>query len=243
MALFLCVPFVVFGAARICCPQLKYQRIASSYGENGSRGGIVIAGSSIIQFWNTSKTDLFPLPTENFGMAGATSNDALLHIENIALIHEPKILVYYYGSNDSFSFTRPSTTLGRQEEYFKILKEHCPGTIVVFMSLQRAPIKSWCGQSFIDKVNEGMHAFCAAHPADTVFFDSNASLEESLWKPKKGMYRFDGLHLTAAAYELLAADLKPILQRLWDTSITQALVKAEAVVDELIAEVSIGVTS
>ena len=196
---------------------------SSGSGENvnvdankGAKGGIVLAGSSIIAFWHDSESDFAPLPTCNCGVAGATSTYALLHIDNLVLRRQPRIVVYYYGSNDSFTWSTAQSTIARQRAYFDLIREKLPNTVVVFMSLQRAPLKSFFGRTFIDSVNEGLATLCAENSTHAIFFDSNVPIEDQPWKSKANMFRFDGLHLTRDAYMRLSAALKPVLDSLWE---------------------------
>jgi hypothetical protein len=63
-------------------------------------GGIVFTGSSIFQFWTRLKEQMAPLPVLNRAIAGTVTQDMLDRIGRLVLPYQPRIVVYYCGSND-----------------------------------------------------------------------------------------------------------------------------------------------
>lgn len=196
---------------------LKYRVKADTIAAVRSHEEIVFVGSSVIEYWSTLQRDLSPLPVWNHGIAGTTSKDALEYINETTLCHSPRFIVYYYGSNDSFKNSRPTETLQSIETFFKIIREKLPQTKILFMTLQRAPLKSIFGRKFINSVNDGIGKLCDENSSWASLFDMNAPIESSPWRPARGMYRFDQLHPTPGAYTRLASSLKPQLQILWES--------------------------
>jgi len=69
------------------------------------RRGVVFVGSSIFREWREARdfaADLAPLPVVNRAFGGSTARDQLRDdiMDAIVFPHEPRVLVYYCGSND-----------------------------------------------------------------------------------------------------------------------------------------------
>src|SRR5258708_1307960 len=64
------------------------------------RGGIVFTGSSIFQFWTRLTEQMAPLPVLNRAIAGTVTQDMLDRIGQLVLPYQPRIVVYYSGTND-----------------------------------------------------------------------------------------------------------------------------------------------
>jgi hypothetical protein len=63
-------------------------------------GGIVFTGSSIFRFWTHLTDQMAPLPVLNKAIAGTVTWDMLSRIGQLVLPYQPRIVVYYCGSND-----------------------------------------------------------------------------------------------------------------------------------------------
>ena len=62
--------------------------------------GIMFVGSSIFRLWRTLKSDFSPLPVYNQAFGGSRTWEVLHYARELILPHQPKIIVYYCGSND-----------------------------------------------------------------------------------------------------------------------------------------------
>src|ERR1700722_8649914 len=87
--------------AAACLPIAARAQDAASRPEySPERGGIVFTGSSIFRFWTHLTDQMAPLPVLNRAIAGTVTQDMIERIGRLVLPYQPRIVVYYCGSND-----------------------------------------------------------------------------------------------------------------------------------------------
>src|SRR3974390_2263231 len=91
-------------------------------------GGIVFTGSSIFQFWTHLREQMAPLPVLNRAIAGTVTQDMLNRIGQLVLPSQPRIVVYYCGSNDISAGEDAASIIERTKRYIQILHEKSPNT-------------------------------------------------------------------------------------------------------------------
>ena len=104
-------------------------------------GGIVFTGSSIFQFWTHLSDQMAPLPVLNRAIAGTVTQDMLNRIGQLVLPYQPRIVVYYCGSNDISAGYDAGPIIERTERYIQILHEKSPNTYFYYTSIHKAPEK------------------------------------------------------------------------------------------------------
>lgn len=180
-------------------------------------GGIVFTGSSIFQFWTHLKEQMAPLPVLNRAIAGTVTQDMLNRIGQLVLQYQPRIVVYYCGSNDISVGEDAGPILERTKRYVRVLHERLPNTYFFYTSIQKAPEKRarW---DIVDAVNREMERYSREATnvgyidLNPVLFDSERKLRESLFLP-------DGLHFRpdSTAYAEFSRIVKPILSKAWES--------------------------
>lgn len=180
-------------------------------------GGIVFTGSSIFQFWTHLKEQMAPLPVLNRAIAGTVTQDMLNRIGQLVLQYQPRIVVYYCGSNDVSVGEDAGAILERTKRYVRVLHEKLPNTYFFYTSIQKAPEKRarW---DVVDAVNREMERYSREATnvgyidLNPVLFDSERKLRESLFLP-------DGLHFRpdSTAYPEFSRIVKPILLKAWES--------------------------
>ena len=65
-----------------------------------AKKSIVFIGSSIFRLWETLESDMKPLQVFNQGFGGARTWEVLNYADKLVIPYQPKIIVYYCGSND-----------------------------------------------------------------------------------------------------------------------------------------------
>ena len=181
------------------------------------RGGIVFTGSSIFRFWTHLTDQMAPLPVLNRAIAGTVTQDMLNRIGQLVLPYQPRIVVYYCGSNDVSAGEEAGPIVERTKRFVQILHEKSPNTFFYYTSIQKAPEKRarW---DVVDAVNREMkrysrEALNAGYiDLNPVLFDSHNNVRESLFLP-------DGLHFRpdSSAYPEFSQIVKPILMQAWET--------------------------
>jgi lysophospholipase L1-like esterase len=181
------------------------------------RGGIVFTGSSIFQFWTHLREQMAPLPVLNRAIAGTVTQDMLNRIDQLVLPYQPRIVVYYCGSNDVSAGDGAAGILERTKRYIQVLHEKLPDTYVFYTSINKAPEKQarW---DVVDAVNHEMERY--SHEAVNVgYIDLNPALFDSRNHVREDLFLPDGLHFRpdSTAYSEFAQIVKPILSKAWES--------------------------
>src|SRR5271167_3991505 len=101
-------------------------------------GGIVFTGSSIFQFWTHLTDQMAPLPVLNRAIAGTVTQDMLDRIGQLVLPYQPRIVVYYCGSNDISAGEDAGPIVDRTKRFIQILHEKSPSTFFYYTSIHMA---------------------------------------------------------------------------------------------------------
>jgi len=183
------------------------------------RGGIVFTGSSIFQFWTHLEDQMAPLPVLNRAIAGTVTQDMLDRIGQLVLRYQPRIVVFYCGSNDISAGEDAGPIVERTKRYIQILHEKLPNTFFYYTSIQKAPEKRARWEA-VEAVNREMERYSRQAPnagyidLNPVLFDSRGNVRENLFLP-------DGLHFRpdSTAYLEFSQIVKPILTRAWESGV------------------------
>src|SRR6266581_4269905 len=105
------------------------------------QGAILFIGSSIFRLWADLKTQMAPLPVFNRAFGGSRTWEVLHHMNQVVLPYEPRIIVYYCGSNDVNAGEQAEPIFSRFREFVERVHERLPATRVYYVSINRAPQK------------------------------------------------------------------------------------------------------
>jgi lysophospholipase L1-like esterase len=180
-------------------------------------GGIVFVGSSIFRYWAHLTDQMAPLPVLNRAIAGTVTQDMLARIGQLVLPYQPRIVVYYCGSNDISAGEDAGPIIDRTRQFIQILHDKSPNTFFYYTSIQKAPEKRerW---DVVEAVNREMEHYSRQAvnvgyiDLNTVLFDRRNNVRENLFLP-------DGLHFRpdSTAYAEFSQIVKPILTRAWES--------------------------
>ena len=180
-------------------------------------GGIVFTGSSIFQFWTHLKEQMAPLPVLNRAIAGTVTQDMLNRIGQLVLRYQPRIVVYYCGSNDISVGEDAGAILERTKRYVRVLHENLPNTYFFYTSIQKAPEKRarW---DVVDAVNREMERY-SREATNVGYIDLNPVLFDTERKLRVSLFLPDGLHFRpdSTAYAEFSQIVKPILSKAWES--------------------------
>jgi lysophospholipase L1-like esterase len=176
---------------------------------------ILFIGSSIFREWEHLKEQMDPLPVFNRAFGGSRTADIIYYMDRIVLPYEPKIIVYYCGSNDINAGVKADAISRRFREFVQRVHAKLPDTRIFFVSINRAPQKQdrW---DIVDKANRQVRAYCLPDRR-LGFIDVNPALFDRDGNPRLELYQEDKLHLRPQAYTEFAAIIKPILAEAWDS--------------------------
>jgi hypothetical protein len=183
------------------------------------RGGIVFTGSSIFQFWTHLTDQMAPLPVLNHAIAGTVTQDMIDRIGQLVLPYQPRIVVYYCGSNDISSGEDAGPIVDRTKRFIQILHDKSPNTFFYYTAIQKAPEKRarW---DVVEAVNREMERYSRQTP-NVGYIDLNPVLFDSHNNVRENLFLSDGLHFRpdSTAYREFSQIVKPILTKAWDSGV------------------------
>jgi len=190
---------------------------AQSAAASPEYGGIVFTGSSIFQFWTHLTEQMAPLPVLNRSIAGTVTQDMLDRIGQLVLPYQPRIVVFYCGSNDISSGEDAAAIIERTKRYIQILRQKSPNTFFFYTSIHKAPEKRTRWQ-VVEAVNSEMERF-SREASNVGYIDLNPVLFDSGHNVRQNLFLSDGLHFRpdSTAYPEFAQIVKPILIKAWES--------------------------
>lgn len=180
-----------------------------------AKGGIVFAGSSTIEKWASAQSGFAPLEILNRGIGGSTTLQWLYLCDPFIISYEPKLVVFFCGTNDLGNNGTPAQADEVLENTRYILNrifDKLPECRIIYLSITKAPSRkgSWAA---MDKVNEQMKALAESDPRIT-YYDMNPMVFTADGEADETKYEGDKLHLCHAAYVQLTQDIKPLIESL-----------------------------
>jgi lysophospholipase L1-like esterase len=184
------------------------------------KGAILFIGSSIFRNWKNLKRQMAPLPVFNRAFGGSRTWEVLDRMDQVVLPYEPRIIVYYCGSNDVNAGEKAEPIFSRFREFVERVHDHLPATRVFYVSINRAPQKRdrW---DIVDAANAQVREYCATDPK-LQFIDVNPVLFDAEGNPRLELYLPDQLHLRAPAYEEFTRVVKPAVAEAWGALLARA---------------------
>jgi lysophospholipase L1-like esterase len=200
------------GAALLSALPLGAGQIAAS----PEHGGIVFTGSSIFQFWTHLTDQMAPLPVLNRAIAGTVTQDMLDRIGQLVFPFQPRIVVYYCGSNDISSGEPEGPIVERTKRFIQLLHARLPDTFFFYTAIQKAPEKRarW---DVVEAVNREMERYAHETP-NMGYIDLNPVLFDKQNNVRENLFLSDGLHFRpdSTAYQEFSQIVKPILTKAWE---------------------------
>jgi lysophospholipase L1-like esterase len=196
----------------LAVPALRAQSTATP-----QHGGIVFVGSSIFQFWNKLGERMAPLPVLNRALAGTVTQDWLNRVGQVAA-YQPRIVVFYAGSNDISAGDHAGPIIKRTQQFVNALHAKSPDAFFYYTSINKAPEKRdrW---DVVDAVNREMQEFSGKNPNHVGYIELNTVLFDAQGKVRENLFLPDGLHFRPPAYEEFARIVKPILMKAWENGV------------------------
>ena len=170
--------------------------------------GILFIGSSSIRGWNLEPY-FSDLPVINRGFGGSHIADSVAFAERIILPYRPKVIVLYAGDNDVAAGKSPQQVLADYKAFTTKVHKSLPETRIVFIAIKPS-IARW---KLVGKMRQANRLIQEVTEKDQrqVFVDIDTPMIAPDGKPKKELFKSDGLHLNDTGYELWAKLVKPHL--------------------------------
>ena len=186
---------------------LKYEQNALE--ENSYH--VMLAGSSSIEYWDTSKEDLEPIVSYNHGIGGTTVEEWSTKLnQRLVYPYKPKMVVYYVGINNVINSKEDAETIkSRLEGLFDETHQAMPNTKVIYILMNYLP--SYGGyKSIISSVNKSVIMYQTKDNNSSWFSYVNPGdlLLKENGEPDAAYFRTDGLHLSRYGYTIWGGAIK-----------------------------------
>ena len=183
-------------------------------------GAIVLTGSSSIARWNDqAAAALAPLTVIARGFGGSTMQDALYHLDRVALRYKPRAILIYEGDNDTWARVPEETIVDQFRQIVARVHDELPETRIYVMSVKPslARVDVWPAAQ---EVNGQLKAIAAADPMVHYIDAANPFLKAD-GKVMTDIFVEDGLHLNTVG------------NLIWGSTIRAALMPREARLETL----------
>ena len=161
---------------------------------------VMLAGSSSIEFWESSKEDLMPIVSYNHGIGGTTIEewDNKLN-QRLVFPYKPKMVVYYVGINNVINSKQDAATIWNNlKNFFDHTHAALPDTKVQYIMMNLIPgYKTYFDT--INSVNANVVEYQKSNTWLTLINPGTALLKEN-GEPNAAYFRTDGLHLSYYGY-------------------------------------------
>ena len=172
---------------------------------DNSQETIIFTGSSSIRFWEDLQ-ERFPKKQDlNSGFGGSQASDLLIHLDDLVLRYQPKLVFIYEGDNDIFNKKRPKQVLVDTAQIVEKLKEDREDRMIVLISAKPS-LSRWKLKRKYKRLNKKLSNF--AKKQDGVEF-------VDVWNPMldgrrvmSDIFVEDGLHMNEKGYDIWYTTLK-----------------------------------
>ena len=185
----------------------KYEENAANY-ENYH---IMLAGSSSMEFWQTSKEDLDPIVSYNHGIGGTTVEQWTTKLfERLVLPYAPKCVTYYVGVNNIINGNDNGTVCGNKVlALMDKTHQYLPNTKVFYVLINKLPGYANKTSDFETCNNMVINYANTKDWVDVI--DAGAPLLKPNGLPNAAYFRTDGLHMSLYGYTLWGNEVKKAL--------------------------------
>ncbi len=180
--------------------EAKAKKYEAKIEEENENYHVMLAGSSSIEFWTSSKQDLSPIVSYNHGIGGTTIEewDEKLN-QRLVFPYKPKMVVYYVGINNVINSKQDATTIWNNlKNFFDHTHAALPNTKVQYIMMNLIPgYKAYF--DVINAVNANVVEYQKSNAWLTLINPGTALLKEN-GEPNAAYFRTDGLHLSHYGY-------------------------------------------
>jgi lysophospholipase L1-like esterase len=172
------------------------------------KGQILFVGSSSIRLWKSAPTDFPEYKILNRGFGGSTIADSVFFANRIVLPYEPRMVVFFAGTNDLAAGKSPEQVIEDYERFVQVIHAKLPKTPVVYIGITPAPSRrdKW---DLMKRVNAAIKSYDADHE-DLIYVDVYDQFLTN-GEPRPELFQPDKLHLNSDGYAIWVKALKPIL--------------------------------
>ena len=172
---------------------------------------VMLAGSSSIEFWTTSKEDLEPIVSYNHGIGGTTIEEWTTSLnQRLVYPYKPKMVVYYVGINNVINSKQTYGEIWTNlEKFFNETHEAMPDTKVQYILMNLIPGYT----SYFDTIN-AVNTLVRTYQKKNnnsswlTLINPGKDLLKENGEPNAAYFRTDGLHLSYYGYLIWGSEIK-----------------------------------
>ena len=174
---------------------------------------VMLAGSSSIEFWTTSKEDLDPIVSYNHGIGGTTIEEWTNSLnQRLVYPYKPKMVVYYVGINNVINSKQSAATIWTNlQKFFNDTHAALPNTKVQYILMNLIPGYKDYFETIL-AVNAEVEKYQKDNTWLTLINPGEALLKAN-GEPNAAYFRTDGLHLSYYGYVVWGKIIKESIVR------------------------------
>lgn len=170
---------------------------------------VLFIGSSSIRAWKLA--DSFPdLVAINRGFGGSQIADSTYYADRIVHPYKPKLIVMYAGDNDVAAGLRPAEVFANYVAFVKAVRAKQPKTPIIYICIKPS-LQRWKLWPQMQLAN-GLIRQYAQSDKLLSYADIATPMLGDDGKPRKELFRDDGLHLNKTGYEVWAKVIAPMIE-------------------------------
>jgi lysophospholipase L1-like esterase len=152
-----------------------------------------------------------PLEVINRGFGGSQIAQVNQYASRIVLPYQPRAVVLYAGDNDlSWPASKsPEQVFGDFRQFVEIIHTKLPETWIYYISIKPS-IRRWGNWGKCQETNGLIADYIRTQPR-VQFIDVDRAMLDAQGKPRKELFRWDGLHMNVEGYAVWTSIIKPVL--------------------------------
>jgi len=164
------------------------------------KDGILFVGSSTIRMWTTLSEDFPKLPVINRGFGGSQIADSLRYADRIIIPYHPRRIVLYAGDNDLNAGKSPQQVLADFSQLVEKIHAALPNVPIDFISIKPSLAREKLMPQMAE-ANKLVEDYARSH-TNVGYINIVPVMLDDQGKPRKDLFRPDGLHMTPEGYKL-----------------------------------------
>ena len=166
------------------------------------KNAILFVGSSTIRMWTTLSEDFPKLQVINRGFGGSQIADSVRYADRIIIPYHPRRVVLYAGDNDLNAGKSPQQVLKDFSELVEKIHSALPDVPVDFISIKPSLAREKLMPQMAE-ANKLVEEYAKSHK-NVGYINIVPVMLDGEGKPRKELFRPDGLHMNREGYKLWA---------------------------------------
>jgi lysophospholipase L1-like esterase len=163
------------------------------------KDAILFVGSSSIRMWQTA--DCFPdLAVINRGFGGSHASDVNHFAKRIVLKYAPRAIVFYAGDNDLADGKSPEQVAEDFQDFVELVHARLPDTKIIYLPVKPS-LARWKIWPHMKATNALVKQLVDSN-FHLAYIDTATPMLGPDGKPRREIFREDGLHMNDKGYQI-----------------------------------------